>query len=285
MNENETYFAWLDLETGGLNGRLENGHLGMSHYPIFEVALIVTDKHLNQVGEPLRIVIGHSPTVISRTSEWAMDTHTKSGLMEEVRASRLDLEDAEQVIIDHLKELGIEKYDRKNKSGAILAGSSIQFDRSYIMAQMPELNDFLHYRQLDVSAFNLAVRAYRPEVEKLVQKEYKHEALADIWETINEFKVYREAFFSESVLMTRENPSGYKLEDLAETLTEEITLKTQNIVNVETTEAQEVVNNNRQIVGLLMQIQSIQRNSLMIMDTLGKDTGPQGESRFGEATA
>lgn len=198
MKTNNIYFAWLDFETGGLNGRLDNGHLGMDYYPIFEVALIVTDSQLNQVGESLRLVINQNEERIAESSEWAVDTHTKSGLLDEVRSSKLSLKDAEHAIISHLQTLGIDSYDRKKKSGAILAGSSIMFDRTFMMCQMPELSDYLHYRQLDVSAFNLAVRAFRPEIEDKVQKQYKHEALADIQETIDEFKVYRDSLFGNS---------------------------------------------------------------------------------------
>lgn len=195
MMNNGTYFLWLDFETGGLNGRLNNGHLGMEYYPIFEVALIVTNSQLDQVGEPLRLVINQTEDRIAQSSEWAIETHTKSGLLDEVRSSKLSLKDAEHAIISHLKTLDISAYDRKKKTGAILAGSSIMFDRTYMMCQMPELSDYLHYRQLDVSAFNLAVRAFKPEIEQRIQKEYKHEALADIQETIDEFKVYRESLF------------------------------------------------------------------------------------------
>ncbi|WP_082243408.1 oligoribonuclease [Vibrio parahaemolyticus] len=203
-----TYFAWLDYETGGLNGRLDNGHLGMDYYPIFEVAMIVTDSQLNQVGEPLRLVVHQFEDSISQCSQWAIDTHTKSGLLDEVRTSTLSLRDAEVAIISHLKNLGIPPYDRKKKSGAILAGSSIMFDRTFMMCQMPELSDYLHYRQLDVSAFNLAVRAFKPEIEQFVQKQYKHEALSDIQETIDEFKVYRSALFDDHL-------SNNKIEILA----------------------------------------------------------------------
>ncbi|AYV20467.1 oligoribonuclease [Vibrio mediterranei] len=186
---------FLDYETGGLNGRLENGQLGMNYYPIFEVALIVTDSQLNVVGEPLRLVIHQDDEMISRTSEWALNTHTKSGLLDEVRASSLTLQDAEKTVIAHLKTLGIEKYDRKAKTGAILAGSSVTFDRTYMMCQMPELTEYLHYRQLDVSALNLAVRMFKPEVESFVSKQYLHKALDDIQETIDELKVYKEHLF------------------------------------------------------------------------------------------
>ncbi|MFV0576081.1 MAG: oligoribonuclease [Vibrio sp.] len=192
---NQLYLAWLDLETGGLNGRLDNGKLGMEHYPIFEVAMIVTDAELNQVGLPLHIVIHQTEERIAECSEWAIETHTKSGLLAQVRESTITLEQAESMIMERLKSLGIEKYDRKAKTGAILAGNSIMFDRSYIMCQMPTLNDYLHYRQLDVSAFNLAVRMLQPEIEERVVKEYKHEALADIRESIAEYAVYIDALF------------------------------------------------------------------------------------------
>lgn len=197
MKTNDVFFAWLDFETGGLNGRLDNGHLGMDYYPIFEVALIVTDSQLNQVGEALRLVINHSEERIQQSSEWAICAHTKSGLLDEVRSSKLSLKDVEHAIISHLQTLGIDSYDRKAKKGAVLAGSSIGFDRSYMMCQMPELNDYLHYRQMDVSSFNLAVRAFKPSLEDKFTKQYKHEALSDIQETIDEFKVYCDDWFLE----------------------------------------------------------------------------------------
>lgn len=192
---NQTYLAWLDLETGGLNGRLDNGKLGMEYYPILEVAMIVTDSELNQVGGPLHIVIHQTEERIAECSEWAIDTHTKSGLLDQVRESTITLKQAESMIMEHLKSIGVEKYDRKAKTGALLAGNSIMFDRSYIMCQMPILNDYLHYRQLDVSVFNLAVRMLQPEIEERVVKEYKHEALADIRESIEEYAVYINALF------------------------------------------------------------------------------------------
>lgn len=202
---NKMYLAWIDLETGGLNGRLDNGQLGMEFYPIFEVALIVTDEKLNHVGNPLRLVIHQEESRISESHEWAINTHTKSGLLDEVRSSTLTLADAESRIIDHLKALGIESYNRKEKRGAIMAGNSIMFDRSYIMCQMIRLHDYLCYRQLDVSALNLAVRLFRPEIESLVKKEYKHEALADVQESIDELKAYRDALFCSYIVKWKDD--------------------------------------------------------------------------------
>lgn len=189
--------VWLDLETGGLNGVLENGLLGMQHYPILEVAVIVTDAELNEVGKPLRIVINHDAKCIDLMSSWAKEVHTKSGLLDEVALSNITTEKAEQMIIAHLKSLGIDAYDRKKKKGGVMAGNSIMFDRSYIMCQMPELNDYLHYRQLDVSAINLTCQMFAPDLDKQVyeMKQYKHEALADIRESIEELRIYQRHLF------------------------------------------------------------------------------------------
>jgi len=191
------YFLHGDIETGGLNGRLENGKLGMEHYPIFELAFIVTDLNLKQIGEPLRLVINHSNKDINKSHAWAIKTHTESGLIEEVRLSTLTLEQAEIRVIEYLKSLGIEPYNREAKTGAAFSGNSIMFDRTYIMCQMPKLHEYLHYRQLDITSIALAARAFKPEIEKEItsKKKYKHEALSDIRESIKELKMYRSALF------------------------------------------------------------------------------------------
>ncbi|MCL1088056.1 oligoribonuclease [Shewanella profunda] len=194
----DQFFLFGDLETGGLNGRLDNGQLGMEYYPIFEVAFIVTDSELNQVGEALHIVIHQDDESIARSHEWAIDVHTKSGLLAAVRASLVSLSQAEQMVIEHLKALGIPKHDRKSKTGVVFAGNSIMFDRSFIMCQMSELHEYMHYRQLDISALGLAARAWAPEVERnaIKAKLYQHEALADIRESIAELKYYRDKLFA-----------------------------------------------------------------------------------------
>jgi oligoribonuclease (3'-5' exoribonuclease) len=194
------YFLFGDIETGGLNGRLDNGELGMEYYPILELAFILTDKDLNQIGEPLRVVVHHSDEVIATCSEWALDTHTTSRLIDEVRSSTLSLAAVEQMVIDWLKSLGIDVYNPKTKQGAVFAGNSIMFDRSYIMCQMPKLHEYMHYRQLDISALALAARAFNPELEHKATsaKLYKHEALSDIRESIEELRVYKQVLSSDS---------------------------------------------------------------------------------------
>jgi len=194
------FLIFGDIETGGLNGRLDNGRLGMEYYPIFEIAIIVTDTDLNQVGDALRVVVYQDDIDIAMSHEWALKTHTESGLLREVQASGTTLKDAEQVILDYLEGLGVAKYNRKNHSGGIFVGNSIMFDRSFIMCQMPELHDYMHYRQLDISALALAARFWNPEVEQEVReaKQYAHEALADIKESIDELRIYKRVMFPNS---------------------------------------------------------------------------------------
>ena len=188
--------VWCDVETGGLNGRLPNGHLGMEYYPILEIVIIVTDEDLVEIGMPLRVVIHQPESEIKKCSEWALKTHTESGLLTEVRVAVCTLAAAEQLILHHLFcNLGIDSYDRKAKTGGILCGSSIMFDRTFLMCQMPNLHEYLHYRQLDVSALNLAIRMFNPElaIAGTEFKKYSHEALVDIRESIEELRIYRGA--------------------------------------------------------------------------------------------
>ncbi|EIY4766817.1 oligoribonuclease [Vibrio cholerae] len=196
MTENQ--LIWTDLETGGLNGRRSNGTLGMETLPIFEIAIIPTDAELNELAPPLRLVIHHSEKVIAQCEEKALEMHTQSGLLEEVRASRITLAEAEQRIIAYFEAHGISPYHRESKTGPIMAGNSIMFDRSFILCQMPKLHDYLHYRQLDISAYNLGCRLHAPYLAEKAAgaKQYKHEAIADIRESIVEWQLYRKALFT-----------------------------------------------------------------------------------------
>lgn len=194
----DSKLVFLDFETGGLNYRLENGKLGCEYYPILEVAIIVTDSELMQIGEPLVIAIFQNNDEIEKCHEWALKKHEETGLLQRVTESGVTLDQAEDQIIKYLGGLGVGKYDRKTKCGGILAGSSIHFDRSFMFAQMGNLNKYLHYRQLDVSALAMAARMFNPKAEKIAiqHKEMKHEALSDIRETIAELKFYKENIFN-----------------------------------------------------------------------------------------
>jgi len=191
-----THFLATDIEAGGLNGRLENGQLGCDYYPIFEVACILTDTELNEI-DTLRLVIHHSEEVIQTSSEWSLENLGKSGLLDEVRKASMSLNEAETAILDWLASHGVEKYDRKAKTGAVMVGNSIAYDRSFIMSQMSLFNEYLHYRQVDISALAVLSRAWQPELQKKAteHKQYAHEALQDIRESLQELSVYKSVLF------------------------------------------------------------------------------------------
>lgn len=190
----DSVFVWIDIETGGLNGLLENNQIGAMYYPIFEVALKVTDKDLNEICDPLCMTIYQDEDDIAKCSEWALKTHAESGLLNRVRNDGVELVDAEAMILEHLSSNGVNPYNVKAKSGGVLAGNGIHYDRSFIMCQMPRLNSYLYYRQNDVSSVNMSMMAWNPDLYEEVKqaKEYKHEAMADINESIDEAHVYKQ---------------------------------------------------------------------------------------------
>jgi oligoribonuclease len=193
---NPIKLAFLDLETGGLDGMQPDGRIGAVSFPILEIAMHITDSELNIVdGEGLRLVIHVAEDELAQMSPWSIEQHAKSGLLDEVRRSALTLRDAEALCIEHMQKHGAEKYDRSAKTGTIMAGNSIRFDRNYLNAQMPLLDSYFHYRQIDVSSIDLLNRIWRPEISARVHKDYKHLALSDIRETINEIRLYKETLW------------------------------------------------------------------------------------------
>ena len=190
----------LDLETGGLNSyeTLPTGERvhGALHYPIIEAALIVCDEKLNFLG---KIHVGiFNESMIEKMNPWALETHTKSGLIDQLRWDSGDHdmvfsenEHAEQFIIKQLELMGVQKYDRKEKTGGILFGNSIGFDVSFISAQMPKLSEYFHYRAIDVSSIDLLKRtAWGDGAMPYIAKQYGHTAMADIKETYKELIAY-----------------------------------------------------------------------------------------------
>lgn len=185
------FILWGDLETGGLDGRLRNGQLGMEYYPILEMAFVLTDTDLNPVSA-IRIPVFQPESELNKLSDWAVQTHHESGLLGECMQSDITLDKAERIVLNWLAANGCDAYDREHKTGAVLAGNSIGFDRNFIRCQMPKLHGYLHYRMLDVSALALSYRMTRPEVEELAieHKRNAHLAMDDICDSIVEYWVY-----------------------------------------------------------------------------------------------
>ena len=177
MNKNPQNLVWIDLEMTGLNTFKDR---------IIEIATIVTDKELNILEEGPVIAIQTPIEDIEAMDEWNTNQHNKSGLVERIKNSSYTYNDAQQMTIEFLT-----KYIDKNKSP--MCGSGICQDRRFLARCMPILEDFFHYRNLDVSTIKELVNRWYPD--KKFKKDPQHIALEDIKDSIEELKHYRNAIF------------------------------------------------------------------------------------------
>lgn len=175
---NKDNLIWLDMEMSGLMPDSDR---------VLEVAAVVTDAQLNVLGESPVLVVHQSDEVLDGMDAWNKGTHGRSGLIEKVKASTLDEAAASTAMIAFLKQ-----YVPAGKSP--MCGNSICQDRRFMANYMPELEAFFHYRNLDVSVFKELSRRWKPEIYAGFKKSSKHEALADVYESIDELKYYREHF-------------------------------------------------------------------------------------------
>jgi len=151
---------------------------------ILEVAVVVTDADLHTVAEGPVLVVHQAESVLAGMDAWNQATHARSGLTERVRLSGLDEAAAEEAL---LRFLG--RYVRAGKSP--MCGNSICQDRRFLARWMPRLEAFFHYRNLDVSTLKELARRWKPEVYRSFEKKSRHEALADVYESIAELQHYR----------------------------------------------------------------------------------------------
>ncbi|HSI44187.1 MAG TPA: oligoribonuclease [Methylotenera sp.] len=175
---NQNNLIWLDMEMSGLLPDTDR---------ILELAAVVTDAELNVLGESPVLVVHQSDAVLDGMDAWNKGTHGRSGLIEKVKASTLTEDQASVQMIAFLKE-----FVPAGKSP--MCGNSICQDRRFMARYMPELESFFHYRNLDVSVFKELARRWKPEIYSGFKKASRHEALADIYESIDELKYYREHF-------------------------------------------------------------------------------------------
>ena len=178
MAQNENHLVWLDMEMTGLDPERDR---------IIEMAMIVTDGNLETVAEsPVRVV--HQPdAVLDAMDDWNKNTHGKSGLIDRVRNSVLDEAAVETAALSFMQA-----YVPQRTSP--MCGNSIGQDRRFMVRYMPALEAWFHYRNLDVSTLKELCRRWKPEIAKGFEKESAHTALADIRESIDELKYYREHF-------------------------------------------------------------------------------------------
>ena len=154
---------------------------------ILEVALVVTDSELNTIAEAPVYVLHQADEVLDGMDSWNKSTHGKSGLVDKVKASRLAEAEVEQRILEFLKPIVGERV-------APLCGNTVHQDRRFMARYLPLFEAYLHYRIVDVSTLKELAKRWRPDVIASFTKEGKHEALADIQESINELRHYRRHF-------------------------------------------------------------------------------------------
>lgn len=177
MQASDRYLFWVDLEMTGLNEEVDH---------IIEIASIVTDSDLNVVAEGPVFAIHQPQSVLDLMDEWNQNTHGQSGLIDRVKNSEVDLATAEQKTHEFLSQWVIE-------NSSPLCGNSIGTDRRFIKKYMPKIDNYLHYRNVDVSSFKEMIKRWYPEGASY-PKQNTHQALDDIRESIGELKFYRENY-------------------------------------------------------------------------------------------
>lgn len=178
MPQDPNALVWIDLEMTGLNPSTDF---------ILEIATIITDAELNTLAQGPVLAVHQPDTVLASMDDWNRRTHGNSGLIQRVQQSGLSAADAERETLKF-----IQQYVPKNKSP--LCGNGICQDRRFLARLMPELESYLHYRNLDVSTLKELVSRWRPTLANGFEKKNTHKALDDILESIGELKYYREHF-------------------------------------------------------------------------------------------
>ncbi|MBC3874827.1 oligoribonuclease [Undibacterium flavidum] len=178
---NEMNLIWVDMEMTGLDPDNDK---------IIEIAVVVTDMQLNILAEGPVFAIHQSDEVLNKMDAWNKGTHGRSGLIDRVKASTVTEADAEKALIAFLKS-----FVPAGKSP--MCGNTICQDRRFMFRGMPKLEEFFHYRNLDVSTLKELCRRWKPALSSGFKKHQKHTALADIIESIEELKYYREHFIKE----------------------------------------------------------------------------------------
>ena len=180
MSFSDQNLIWVDLEMTGLDPE---------QHKIVEIATIVTDSELNILAEGPTLAIHQSDDELDKMDEWCTTTHTGSGLVKRVKASTIDEEEAIEQTITFL-----EKWVPKGKSP--ICGNSIGQDRRFLYKHMPRLEEYFHYRYIDVSTLKELTLRWKPEVLNGFSKKGSHLALDDIRDSISELKYYRENIFN-----------------------------------------------------------------------------------------
>lgn len=178
MAQDQNNLIWIDMEMSGLLPDTDR---------ILEIALVVTDSQFNTIAEAPVLVVHQDDAVLDGMDSWNKGTHGKSGLIDKVKASTLDEATVEQQMLEFLKQHVPARISP-------MCGNSICQDRRFLARYMPKLEEYFHYRNLDVSTLKELAKRWKPEIVKNFTKNSKHEALSDIYDSIAEMNHYRELF-------------------------------------------------------------------------------------------
>ncbi|XP_020291659.1 probable oligoribonuclease isoform X2 [Pseudomyrmex gracilis] len=156
---------------------------------IMEIACLITDKYLKPVSNCLNVVVHQSDEILENMSDWCKEQHKKTGLIDECRSSKITLEEAQQKMLQHLES-------HVSRGVCPLAGNSIYMDRIFLRKYMPLVDNYLHYRIIDVSTIKELARRWQPDVEKTApKKHYYHRASFDVKDSLNELSFFRNHLF------------------------------------------------------------------------------------------
>ena len=178
MPADQNNLIWIDMEMTGLQPDSDR---------ILEIALLVTDSQLAVVAQGPVLVLHQPDEVLDAMDSWNKSVHAKSGLIDRVKASSLTESAVETRMIEFL-------IGHLPANASPMCGNSVHQDRRFLARHMPRLEAYFHYRNLDVSTLKELARRWKPGILAGLVKEGKHEALADIYESIGELKYYREHF-------------------------------------------------------------------------------------------
>jgi oligoribonuclease len=176
MAQDNNNLIWIDMEMTGLSPDTDR---------IIEIALVITDAQLNTLAEAPVLVVSQSNSVLDGMDKWNQSTHGKSGLIDKVKASTLSETEVEAHMLEFLQA-------HVPAGASPMCGNSICQDRRFLARFMPKLEAYFHYRNLDVSTLKELAKRWKPKIMAGFNKQGKHEALADIYDSVEELKYYRE---------------------------------------------------------------------------------------------
>lgn len=179
QDKQESPLVWIDMEMSGLNPETDK---------VLEIAVIVTSNELEIIAEGPSIVVQQAPGLFQTMDAWNQEHHKKSGLWNSVLNSTTTLAQAEELVLNFIKS-------QVNPRQSPLCGNSINQDKMFLMRHMPLVNEYLHYRMIDVSCMKELVKRWFPHGPKAPAKANHHRALDDIKESIVELEFYRKNFF------------------------------------------------------------------------------------------